>query len=190
MANLLTKATDVNNNEEMLLTDLKGSTLKDTTDDVVHNYQDKLQNMNVEDMVRGSTPKNIDVRCLDLCRSFIGGCWTEARGIGDITVKRISGGFTNQLYHVRLNEVPHTASEEPTEVAIKFYQAKHMKNYHEDDSERLNDTVILTIVSHLGIGPKVYGIFGDGFIQAFIKVRINFDLSSESNYLFVARTIS
>ena len=125
-------------------------------------------------LVRGDTPADIEARCLSLVQSYIGGSWANATSPADITVQRISGGFTNQLYHVQLKEsVPRAANpvyqdeEEPTEVAIKLYQSKHMKTYHADDPERLNDTVVLNVMSQTGLGPKVYGIFADGFIQAY-----------------------
>lgn len=44
-----------------------------------------------------------------------------------------------------------------------------MKNYNTADSERLNDIIILTIMSQTGLGPKVYGIFADGFIQGYYE---------------------
>lgn len=45
-----------------------------------------------------------------------------------------------------------------------------MKNYEEGDSERLSDIIVLTIISQVEIGPKVYGIFNDGVILAYHKV--------------------
>lgn len=44
-----------------------------------------------------------------------------------------------------------------------------MKNYNLADAERLNDNIIITIMSQTGLGPKVFGIFSDGFIQGFYK---------------------
>ena len=136
--------------------------------------QDTLLNLNPEDWIRGSTPDGIEQRCLELCQAYIGGIWNLVTRIEDVTVKRVTGGFANQLYHVKLNHKYLTDNliEQPTEVAIKLYQEKQMKNYHHDDSERLNDIVILPIASQAGIGPKVYGIFNDGCIQQFVKVII------------------
>lgn len=178
---------DVNNNNNKLLPENESncqlsssSSLTSSSEEcssVVEksdSFQELLKELNLEKMIRGQTPAGIETRCLELCRSFIGGAWNEAKGVEEISVKRISGGFTNQLYHVRLNRSSDQTEDNnadcPTEVAIKLYQAKHMKNYHSDDSERLNDVIILSMVSELGISPKVYGIFQDGFIQEFIKV--------------------
>ncbi|KAI2802684.1 hypothetical protein BLOT_010143 [Blomia tropicalis] len=138
-------------------------------------FEDAMQNLKMEDLIRGKTPTDIEERCRTLCIAYIGGSWSNTTNVKDITVKRISGGLTNQLYHVRLNEnIPRVhnpiyGDDEPVEVAIKLYQEKHMKNYAEDESERLNDIIVLTIISQVGIGPKVYGIFNDGVVLAYHK---------------------
>ena len=171
----LSSPTDVNNNFEQS-TDVNnnkvGSLGSNESIEMVNPIQDQLLNLTPEEMMRGSTPTGIEERCLDLCRAYIGGSWNLASGIEDIIVKRVGGGFTNQLYHVQLTGIDANDddSSKPSEVAIKFYQAKHMKNYQKDDHERLNDVIISTIVSEMCFGPKVYGIFNDGFIQEYIKV--------------------
>ncbi len=187
---------DINNNEEVLLretnesiscslqsnlpTSPSGSSSSSALSD---SFQEKLKEISLDQMIRGQTPAGIEDRCLELCRAFIGGPWSEAAGVEEISVKRLSGGFTNQLYHVRLISASADAAavaddddDFPIEVAIKFYQPKHMKNYHADDDERLNDVIILSMVSEMGITPKVYGIFQEGFVQEFIKVSAFFQI--------------
>lgn len=127
-----------------------------------------------DELVRGLTPDNIEKRCLELCQTYIGGSWVNAKTLNEISVKRISGGFTNQFYHVQLGKsVVRVHNDvypnEPSDVAIKFYQEKHMKNYNSDDDERFNDMIILTIMSQKELGPIVYGIFSDGFIQGYYE---------------------
>lgn len=100
-------------------TEVKSATLEEIAGDWTKLSQDEL--------IRGGTPDNIEKRCLELCQAYVGGSWLNAKTLKDITVKRISGGFTNQLYHVHLNEsvnrVPNDVySDEPSDVAIKFYQ--------------------------------------------------------------------
>ena len=129
-----------------------------------------------EDLVRGDTPEDIEKQCMELCKTYLGGSWAQVKSLADVIVTRISGGLTNQLYRVHLNEsVARVENEiypdEPSDVAIKIYLEKHMKNYAKDGSERLNDNIILTIVSEVDIGPKVYGIFNDGVILAYHEVR-------------------
>ena len=146
------------------------------TNDEEVNFADIFKNLKEEDLIRGTTPDDIEKRCLELCQTYIGGSWSQVKNIKtDITVSRIAGGLTNQLYRVQLNEsvnrIPNAIySNEPRDVAIKLYQAKHMKTYHQDDDERLNDIIVLTILSEVKIGPKVYGIFSDGVIQEFVEV--------------------
>lgn len=140
-----------------------------------------FQNLNPDEMVRGLKLENIEERCLKLAQTYIGGSWENVRTISDVTVKRISGGFTNQLYRVQLNDsvakVKNSVySIEPTDIAIKFYLEKHIKNYNEKEAERLNDMIVLTIMSQTELGPKIYGIFKNGFIQKFYKVNTCYKL--------------
>lgn len=96
--------------------------------DVTDNkMQEALKNLTMADLVRGTTPKDIEERCLSLCQAYIGGTWSTAKSTEDVNVKRISGGLTNQLYHVQLKDsLPRVANtiylDEPTDVAIKLYQ--------------------------------------------------------------------
>lgn len=130
-------------------------------------------NVSKDKIFRGHTPDDIEKQCLELAQSYIGGSWSNATSAAeDITVQQIAGGFTNQLYRVQLKDsVPRVLNpvypNEPVDVAIKLYQSKHIKNYHETDPERLNDTIILNVASQSGLGPRVYGIFEDGFLQNF-----------------------
>ena len=128
-------------------------------------------------LARGETPADIEKRCLVLCQAYIGGSWQKAQSTSDITVTRITGGITNQLYRVQLCDtvarVPNQLyPNEPTDVAVKLYLKKHLAcGEVEDGNERLNDNIILTIMSTTGLGPQVYGIFNDGNVQAFHEVR-------------------
>lgn len=140
---------------------------------------DMFSNLKEEEIIRGKTPVGLEKKCLELCQSYIGGSWLQTTNVADITVTRITGGLTNQLYRVQLNEtIKRVANSiypvEPGEVAIKLYMPKHMKSYADEDGERLNDIIILTILSQNGIGPKVYGIFNEGVIQEFVDVSLHF----------------
>ena len=147
-----------------------------TTHDEVDGTK-KWENLKPEDLLRGSDLSDVEQRCLKLCAEYLGGTWTSATDPAkDITVKRITGGLTNQLYYVGLADHVTRQSnnrsvytDEPREVAIKFYQKKDFCNA-EGNNERLNDTIIGLLTSQLDIGPKVYGIFDDGIIQGYYKV--------------------
>lgn len=127
-----------------------------------------FENLKPEELIRGATPDDISSRCLSLCRAYLAGSWLTAEE-GDITVTRITGGLTNQIYRAKLNK---EAKEDDlcTDVAIKLYQSKLLDNFDKKDGERFNDTIILTMLSELAIHPKVYGIFADGVIQEFVEV--------------------
>lgn len=124
-----------------------------------------------EDYIRGETPANIKEKCLELCRSFIGKEWNFVTKLNDINVTRIIGGLSNQLYRVQLKKdiVYENVAESCYDVAIKLYQPKIPKCFNPNDGERLNDTIVLTLTSLIGLGPKVFGIFNDGVIQAYYK---------------------
>lgn len=127
-----------------------------------------------EQGVRGETPADIEQRCLTLCQDYIGGAWTAVKSTTEITVTRITGGLTNQLYRVKLNNAKFddesTQPTEETDVAVKLYQKKHVSVGDDGLSDRLNDIIVLTLTSQTKIGPRVLGIFNEGNIQVFHKV--------------------
>lgn len=124
-----------------------------------------------EDMlIRGDTPLDIEEHCLSLYQAFIGGSWIDAN-VKNIMVTRITGGLTNQFYRVQLREPAKKFHDaiyvpEPTDVAVKLFQSKFMKL---ESAERLSDIIILTAISELDIGPKVYGVFANGTIQEYTE---------------------
>lgn len=148
----------------------------DKRDSILFNF-DKLK---PEEIKRGETPADINKKCLDVVQSYLAGVWLKAADETEITVSRISGGLTNQIYRVQLNDsvlkrVKETdVVETPTDVAIKFYMSKLIANYNKEDDERLSDTIVLTILSELGLGPKVYGIFAGGYVQEYVDVSVFF----------------
>ena len=167
------ETTEINNNNNPEESKLKG--IFSIDDPALEEFAKEFSNLDPDLMVRGSALTDIEKRSLDLCQSYIGGSWLNAKTVADVTVKRVSGGFTNQLYHIHLNETVKRVKnaiypDEPSDVAIKYYQEKHMKNYNKEDAERLNDMIILTIMGETGLGPKIYGIFSDGFLQGYYEV--------------------
>ncbi|KAJ6220429.1 hypothetical protein RDWZM_006241 [Blomia tropicalis] len=144
-----------------------------------------------DEFIRGETPVNIEEKCLKLCQSYIGSRWNDAQ-LSDICVKRLSGGITNQLYRVQLlfndivdNNHKDDSMENQFDVVVKLYQSKKLRSFHPEDSERLNDNIILTILSHLKLSPHVYGIFDEGNIQAYIKHQ-RFDVEHQQNSKLVS----
>ena len=151
------------------------------------NNQHLFAKLKAKDFIRGTTPSDIDDKCLQLCRKFIGGLWNNANSMykGDnkstqttIYVQRLTGGISNQIYRVRLivsnnseKNIVSKFDDQKYDVIIKLYESKLFLCTHVDDNERLNDVIILTTLSELGIGPRIYGIFKNGVIMAYVKVR-------------------
>ena len=118
---------------------------------------------------RGTTPQDIEQKCFDLCRNYLGGVWLKLT-IDEVEVKRLSGGLTNQLYYCGINEDKRSDAKEPQEVAIRLYEDKHFNNSENETNKRLTDTIIALMVSQNGLGPKIYGLFESGQIMRYYKV--------------------
>lgn len=149
-------------------------------------FMEQYGSLKEDDRIRGSTPVDLTSRCLAICQLYIGGSWTLARDTSQVQVQRITGGLTNQLYSVQLiDSVPSIRNEvypnEPRKVAVKLFQKKLINpNFGQSEEyERLSDVVVLTLLSKAEVCPKVYGIFDDGFVQAFYEAR-NLSLQHKS----------
>jgi hypothetical protein len=152
----------------------------------------KLNIKNLEDfdfdnieLLRGETPKDIKQKCFDLCKDYLGGNWLKL-SIDEIEVKRLSGGFTNQLYYCAISKPLKPIDDEPQEVAIRFYGEKHFNNLDYEGNERLTDVIIALLVSEHNLGPKIFGLFESGQIQHYYKVLFNFS----PNLLFLTFQIA
>jgi hypothetical protein len=120
-----------------------------------------------KEMIRGLTPPDITTKCLKVCSQYLGGSWSAVNE-EKLTVKRITGGFTNQLYFCGLPQNFITLSNEPKEVAVRFYGKKWFGIY--SGNERLNDLIIDLLTSVHNLGPKLYAIFEGGIIEEYIEV--------------------
>jgi hypothetical protein len=125
------------------------------------------------EILRGETPKDIKQKCFNLCKDYLGGNWLKL-SIDEIEVKRLSGGFTNQLYYCAISKPLNPIGDEHQEVAIRFYGEKHFNNLDCEGNERLTDVIIALLVSEYNLGPKIYGLFKTGQIQAYYKVLFKF----------------
>jgi hypothetical protein len=124
------------------------------------------------EILRGKTPEDIKQRCFQLTKDYLGGVWLNI-SIDEIEVKRLSGGFTNQLYHCVISKPMQPDGDEPLEVAIRLYGGKHFNNLNCEGNERLTDVIIALLVSQNKLGPKIYGFFESGQIQHYYKVLNN-----------------
>ena len=117
------------------------------------------------EMIRGETPNNIEEMCLQFCKDYLSGNWSQ-QTVETITVKRITGGMVNQMYHCAINDPDHS-QEVPQEVSVRLY-GKPILDV--SDKTRIRDVVISLIFSERNIGPKVYGIFEQGQTLKYYKV--------------------
>ena len=149
------------------------------TSEVEKEIQKSLEALKDIELIRGETLDGINEKCLHLCNVFIDGPWSYANDAEkDIEVKRITGGMTNQLYHVALKDhVLERAKQSggnlsvAKEVTIKFHQAKYMKPYFYED-ERMPDAIVSAILSEIKLGPKTYGISKEAIVQEYYPVSL------------------
>nr|CAH7745117.1 unnamed protein product [Callosobruchus chinensis] len=122
---------------------------------------------------------NVEMRELTarICRDYLHGAWKRVTA-NNIGFKHISGGLSNLLYHVSLPEdlLPSpTASskhqrhpQEPKEVLIRVYGQTHGEGALE---ALITESVVFTLLSERGLGPKLHGIFPGGRIEQYIDAR-------------------
>ena len=118
------------------------------------------------ELIRGETPSDINEKCLQLCKHYLSGNWSQ-QTVDTIVVKRITGGMINQLYYCGIKE-PDNNENVPQEVAIKLYGKNLFESF---ESSRTRDVVIALIFMDKNLGPKIYGLFEEGQIQKYYKVK-------------------
>lgn len=129
-----------------------------------------MMDNNLEKLIRGQTPDDIIKQCHQLCAQYISGKWRDIKE-HQLVVRRISGGFTNQMYYCSLPDtIIDEDSNETQKVIIRIYGEKHFKIPNDDHNKRIVDVVIGLSVSHFGLGPKILGVFPSGHIQEYIPV--------------------
>lgn len=118
--------------------------------------------------------KNADKQGIDLyddmlematkvCRDYLQGPWKKIT-VNDISVKRISGGLSNWIYWITLLRT----NIEPRDVLIRLYGQKYGENGIENI---ITESVIFTLLSERGLGPKLHGIFPGGRLEEYIPAR-------------------
>ncbi len=133
----------------------------------------------MKDMIKGETPEDIRDKCFKLCAEYLGGSWNEIT-VEQIIVRRISGGYTNQLYYCGLPEGISPIEDEPKEVAIKLYGKKWITGI--EKNERMSDMVVVLLASEYHLGPKIYGLFNEGEIEEYVEVFKNILLFNCHNF--------
>ncbi|XP_060534008.1 choline/ethanolamine kinase [Cylas formicarius] len=107
-----------------------------------------------------------------ICREYLHGAWKKVTP-HDIGFKHISGGLSNLLYHVALppyliDDSKGHSCHEPKEVLIRVYGQTHGEGALE---ALITESVIFTLLSERGLGPKLHGIFPGGRIEQYINAR-------------------
>lgn len=93
-----------------------------------------------------------------------------------------SGGLSNLLYHISLPDIVCEDDEKnqtvPKEVLLRVYGQIHGERALES---LITESVIFTLLSERGLGPKLHGIFPGGRIEEFINARplLTTELSNE-----------
>lgn len=74
-----------------------------------------------------------------------------------------SGGLSNWLYQVTLLK----GNADPRDVLMRLYGQTHGENAIENI---ITESVIFTLLSERGLGPKLHGIFPGGRLEEYIPV--------------------
>ncbi|CAJ0928501.1 unnamed protein product, partial [Mesorhabditis belari] len=98
-----------------------------------------------------------------LCSKYMGGIWARAAAT-DYSVKPITGGMSNLLFLVELQGEEAKNANEPTKTLLRI----HCQG---DLNQQLTESVVFTLLSERGLGPRLLGIFPGGRFEQFIESR-------------------
>ncbi|CAG9860949.1 unnamed protein product [Phyllotreta striolata] len=106
-----------------------------------------------------------------ICRDYLQGAWKKVTP-KNIGFKHITGGLSNFLYQVSLPDFLASESpkdkNEPRDVLIRIYGQTHGEGALE---ALITESVVFTLLSEQGLGPKLLGIFPGGRIEQYINAR-------------------
>ncbi|XP_045469692.1 choline/ethanolamine kinase isoform X2 [Harmonia axyridis] len=103
-----------------------------------------------------------------ICKDYLNGAW-KAVNADNIGFKHISGGLSNLLYHISLPDtLQDKIQDEPKDVLLRVYGQTHGQGALE---AIITESVIFTLLSERGLGPKLHGIFPGGRIEQYINAR-------------------
>nr|CAD7575841.1 unnamed protein product [Timema californicum] len=99
-----------------------------------------------------------------ICSNYLSGVWKNISS-HDIMIKHIGGGLSNLLYHVSLPKPQKPKSREPSQVILRLYGQNHGEQAMES---LVTESVVFTLLSEQGLGPKLHGVFPRGRLEEFI----------------------
>ncbi|KAK9754187.1 hypothetical protein QE152_g1666 [Popillia japonica] len=171
-------------------------------------------------MKMGPDSQEIRELAARICRDYLNGAWKTINS-QNIVFKHISGGLSNLLYYISLpesmtkktpavlaNQSSSTSnsstisvrrnsgvgnnqqeSEPPNSVLIRIYGQTHGDRNME---HLLTESVIFTLLSERGLGPKLYGLFPGGRIEQYIDARplLTNELSDSALSEMIARKMA
>lgn len=103
-----------------------------------------------------------------------------------------SGGLSNLLYYISLPESliqKNKPQDEPKEVLIRVYGQMHGERALES---LITESVVFTLLSERGLGPKLHGIFPGGRIEQYINARplLTKELADEQLSVLIAKKMA
>ncbi|KAJ3618680.1 hypothetical protein MTP99_006651 [Tenebrio molitor] len=128
-----------------------------------------------------------------ICRDYLYGPWKSVTP-QNIGFKHISGGLSNLLYHISLPESLVKESKdlgEPKEVLIRVYGQTHGDGEHALEA-LITESVVFTLLSERGLGPKLHGVFPGGRIEQYINARplLTMELADEKLSVKIAQKMA
>lgn len=106
-------------------------------------------------------------KAVRICRAYLPGAWKKITAT-DVEVKRISGGLSNWLYHVRLTKAVNSGTDNPREVLLRLYGQSHGQCGLQ---HLITETVIFALLSERKLGPRLHGVFAGGRIEEYVPAR-------------------
>ena len=120
----------------------------------------------LKDKTKGDDQNDIDNKCLDVCQTYLAGDWLNIN-TKDIEVKRLTGGMTNQIYQCKAINNCYDVED----VVIRLYGEKYDLKTFEKECPTFYDGIVALLVSMEKIGPHIYGVFEQGQVMLWYKVR-------------------
>uniref|UniRef100_A0A8R1I1A3 Choline/ethanolamine kinase n=1 Tax=Caenorhabditis japonica TaxID=281687 RepID=A0A8R1I1A3_CAEJA len=101
-------------------------------------------------------PVEVKKKALEYGADYLGGEW-KTLTVDDVDVVQMTGGQSNYLYHV-------TARKPISSAPCRFLIRLHCQAA----TQVFTDTVVTSILSERGLGPKLYGFFAGGRLEEFL----------------------
>lgn len=101
-------------------------------------------------------------KALELGSDYLHGGWSQLE-MNEIEVTQITGGQSNLIYMASCKNLSKLSSDTPECFLIRIHC--------QPSSQVFNDTVIFSIMSERGLGPKLYGFFPGGRLEEYLPSR-------------------